>query len=162
MEPLSGVVAGGLLRLAPEVIKLLDRKNERKHEIQLGDQQYKLAELQSKSDVMQKDLEVEGAQFASGMEVLKTSIEAQGEKTGVRWIDAVSAAIRPAVTSWYFVIYSFAKSAQLSLATKDGVPFDTALLSIWTPFDQEMLAAVLAFWFVGRIWDRTTSRSFKQ
>jgi len=35
LESLFGGLLGGLFRLAPEILKFLDRKSERKHEIAL-------------------------------------------------------------------------------------------------------------------------------
>jgi hypothetical protein len=151
LETLLGGLLGGALRMAPEILGYLDKKNERKHELALGEQQFRVAELQFREKREIKDLDVEQSQFVSAMEALKEGIKAQGTPTGIKWIDALSAVVRPAITAWVFALYSAVKIASLTVALSaaDGA---TAVLSIWGPEDSGMLSAIVMFWFVGRIW----------
>jgi len=50
LETLFGGVFGGILRLAPEVLKLLDRKNERQHELNLLEREMSFAEKKSRNE----------------------------------------------------------------------------------------------------------------
>ncbi len=161
IETILGGLLGGVTRLVPEVLSYLDKKQERKHELALGEQNLKVAQVNLEGQFRLKDREVEGAQFTSALEAMKVGIEAQGKPTGIKWVDAFSAIIRPAVTSWLFVLYAVYKSAALSLAMAAGVPLDQAIQAMWTPSDDAMLGAVLTFWFVGRVWERQVTRSFK-
>lgn len=158
IESIIGGALGGILRLAPEVLNFLDKKNERKHELALGDQAYRGQQLQVTTQVHLKDMDVEQAQFVSSMDALKTSIQAQATPTGIKWIDALAVMVRPSLTVWIFALYSAVKVAALDTALKsmDGA---TAVQSIWGPEDSAMLSAVVMFWFVGRVWDRVTPRS---
>lgn len=157
IETLLGGALGGILRLAPEVLGFLDKKNERKHELALGDQQYRSAELQFKTQREIKDLDVEQSQFGAAMAALKDSIASQGTKTGIPLIDGIVAMVRPGITAWIFVLYTLVKVAALDTALRHA---DAALAvqSIWGPEDSGMLSAVIMFWFVGRVWDRTRPR----
>jgi len=161
IETIVGGALGAISRLAPEVINYFDKKNERKHELAMGVQQYDLAKLQTESAYKLKDREVEGEQFVSALETMKAGIEAQAKPTGIRWVDAFSALIRPGVTTWIFVIFAGYKSAMLHLALEANASLAEAVVSLWTPADEAMLSAVLTFWFVGRVWERNTDRSFK-
>ena len=157
IEAIVGSVVGGALRMAPEILGFLDKKNERKHELALGDQQYRVAELQFQTQRDIKDLDVEQSQFVSAMEALKTGVEAQGRATGVKWVDALSSIVRPAVTAWIFALYSIVKIAQVKVAVATQTDTINAIISIWTSDDVAMLSAVIMFWFVGRVWkDRVT------
>lgn len=153
LDAILGGLFGGILRAVPEVLTFMDKKNERKHELALGDQQYRVAELQFRSQKAIKDVELEQSQFVSAMEALKTSITAQAVKTGIPWIDAISSLVRPAITGWIFTIYSAVKVVSLAKAM-DTMQATEAVLSIWGPADTEMLSAVVMFWFVGRVWDK--------
>ena len=42
LDAIFGGILGGVARLAPEVLNFFDKKNERKHEIALGQQQFEL------------------------------------------------------------------------------------------------------------------------
>lgn len=158
LDTVLGGLLGGTLRLVPEVLNILDKKNERDHEIKLGDQQYRVAELQFRQQREIKDLDVEQNQFTAAMSTLKDSINSQGAKTGVAWIDGIVALVRPGITGWIFVLYTAVKVAALetALRAQDMAP---AVLSIWGPEDSGMLSAVIMFWFVGRVWDRTRPRT---
>ena len=152
LEAILGSIVGGGLRMVPEILSFLDKKNERKHELSLGDQQYRVAELQFRAQREIKDLDVEQSQFVSAMESLKTGIEAQGKATGIKWVDALSSIVRPAITAWIFVLYSIVKIAQVKVALAANQDSMQAIISVWTSDDVAMLSAVIMFWFVGRVW----------
>lgn len=152
IEALLGSVIGGALRMAPEVLQFLDKKNERKHELALGDQQYRVAELQVSAQKSIKDLDVEQSQFVSAMAALEKSIEAQGKPSGIKWVDAVSSLVRPSITAWVFTLYSIVKVAQVKVAVAAQESVMEAINSVWTSDDMAMLSAIVMFWFVGRIW----------
>ena len=154
IETILGGLFGGLLRLAPEVLGFLDKKNERKHELALGDQQYRVAELQFKSQFSIKELDLEQSQFVSTMQALTESIKSQGTPTGIKWVDAISALVRPSITTWIFALYSIVKLAALARALESLEP-SAALISIWGTDDAAMLSSVVMFWFVGRVWDKS-------
>lgn len=157
LESILGGVLGTLSRLAPEVLGFLDKKNERKHELALGDQQYRVAELQFRSQAAIKDLEVEQAQFTSAMSALQESIKSQGTQTGIKFIDGLTALVRPTITFWIFTLYSLVKIAALGIALETQ-KLAEAVLSVWGPDDAAMLSTVIMFWFVGRVWDRKQPR----
>jgi hypothetical protein len=158
LDSILGGLLGGVLRLVPEVLNILDKKNERGHEIKLGDQQYRVAELQFRQQREIKDLDVEQNQFTAAMSALKESITSQGAKTGIPWVDGIVLLVRPGITAWIFVLYTLVKLAALSTAMQHS-DTATAVQSIWGPEDSGMLSAVIMFWFVGRVWDRTRPRS---
>lgn len=152
LETLFGSIIGGILRLAPEVLSFMDKKDERKHELALGDQQYRVAELQINAQRDIKDLDVEQSQFVSAMAALKEGIEAQSTPTGIKWVDAISSLVRPAITTWVFVLYSAVKVAQLNIALRVYEKIPEAIMQVWGPEDAGMLSAIVMFWFVGRVW----------
>jgi hypothetical protein len=57
------------------------------------------------------------------------------------------------VTYWFVFFYSAVKIAGLYLAfLQDGV-WTNVLITGWTDFDEGMLAMILSFYFVGRVWE---------
>ena len=161
IETLIGGALGGLLRLAPEALKLLDRHNERKHELALGEQQFKLAQAAQQSQAYVADVSLMQSQFVAALDAMKEGIKAQGQQTGIKWIDAVSATVRPAVTYWIFGLYSIAKAAQIKMAMGASIGLAEAVKASWSASDDAMLSAVLTFWFIGRVWEREQARSFR-
>lgn len=154
LETILGGALGGIARLAPEVLKFFDSKDERKHELRMGEQNLKLVELQQKGQLAVADVEVQGKQFTAAMEAIRAGVEAQGKPTGIRWVDALSSSVRPIITYWIFLLYAAVKTAVLSVAIETQASLENALMASWTASDDAMLSAVLTFWFVGRVWDK--------
>lgn len=158
IETILGGVVGGALRIAPEILSIWDKKNERKHELAMQEFSLKRTQLENEGKLAVVDREVEGKQFEAAMAVMKEAHAAQGRPTGIRFVDGWAAAIRPAVTSWVFLLYAAVKAATISLAVKADVPIDAAVIAMWGPEDSAMLSAILTFWFLGRVWERVTPR----
>lgn len=145
---------GGLARLAPEVLSFFDKRHERAHELKLQEYSLRLIQLQNEGRLAIVDREVERVQWESVMAAAKSQIEAQGRPSGVRWVDAWSASIRPAVTTWLFLLYTIYKTCMIYLAYNSGESLETILFAMWGPEDSAMLSSVLTFWFIGRVLDR--------
>jgi hypothetical protein len=158
IETILGMVTGGVARIVPEVIKYFDSKNERKHELALGEQNLRLTELQQKGQLAIADRTAEQAQFVAAMEAMKSGIEAQGKPTGIKWVDAMAATVRPVITYWVFLLYAAVKVAMIGIAIEAEAAVEKALAASWGPADDAMLSAILTFWFVGRVWERKEPR----
>ena len=91
------------------------------------------------------------------IETLREAVRTQGEKTGVRWVDALSSSVRPVITYWFMVLYCAAKTATVAAAVTGGAGWGVAILYAWTEADQALWAGVLNFWFLGRVFDRVRS-----
>lgn len=88
-------LGGGILRLAPDVMKILDAKNERAHALEMAklDMQAKTAEA-SMAHVLATENNA-SAEEQARLSALAEAIKAQGVPSGVRWVDALSASVRP-------------------------------------------------------------------
>lgn len=147
-----GGLLGGVARLAPEVLKFFDRKNERKHELSLGDQQYKLIELQGKTKLQSDTLVADTATTVSGIEAIKAAYE--NMKSGVKWVDGLNALVRPWITFVIFHAWVAVKVAAFLQLSNGGIGWDAAVIALWTESDVAMLAGVTNFYFLGRVFDK--------
>lgn len=154
LESLVGAAGGGLLRLAPEVLKLLDRRNERVHELALGEQQRKLVELQGHNQLALADRQADTSQLVSALEALREGIKAQAIQTGNVLVDAVSATVRPVVTYLVAGMWATVKVAGFCAVLDAGAAWYTAAQQVWGPNDVAMLTGILNFWFLGRVFDK--------
>lgn len=160
MELLGGGVVGGLIgglfRLAPEVLKWWDRKYERAHELEMFRQRCAL-EAQMGS---QRLAEI-GAQHQAGVDtgvvdVFKAAIDQQSEmvKAAGGWAAKASAAVRPIVTYWVWILYSAAFFALMWITwtvTRD--PAQLVKLVLTADF-MALLSGITNYWFL----DRTLSK----
>lgn len=149
---LLGSIFGGLFRLAPEILKWLDKKNERQHELSMFDRQCQL-ESQRGAQKMQEI----GAQHSMAVDVgvldaLKGAIDQQTEmaKAAGGWVAALSASVRPVVTYWILFIWSFVHIWFAWNAWMTGMPpaevFKTAMSSDFAA----LVAGTINFWFLDR------------
>lgn len=148
-----GSIFGGLFRLAPEVMKLVDRKNERAHE-------HKMFVLQTDLEKVRgaQRLQEIGAQHAMQVDVgvmdaVTAAINQQAEMVkaaGKGWVASLSASVRPVVTYWVLFLWSFihvwfAWNAYLVGATPKEV-FATMMTADFAA----LVAGTINYWFLDR------------
>ena len=154
IETLLGGLLGGVFRLAPEVLKWFDRKSERGHELAMQDKALEFDRLRGAQKMAEIGASADAAWNTGAIEALRDAVRTQGEKTGVRWADALSISVRPVITYWFMGLYCAAKTAAFVGAMTAGVGWSAAVLQAWTEADQALWAGVLNFWFLGRVFDR--------
>ena len=146
-----GGATGGLLRLAPEAFKLWDRHNERKHELALGEQQQRLLQLQSSTRLAEIGVQSESTQAASALEALRDAIKAQANPTGIKWVDAASALVRPLWTYLVLGMWASVKVVDVGFAIARHLPWEQMRPVVWAADDAGMLATLATFWFLDRV-----------
>lgn len=105
-----GSLLGGLFRLAPEVLKWLDKKNERAHELAMFDRQCQLEQQRGAQRLQEIGAQRDMAIDTGVLDALKGAIDQQTEMvkaSGPGWVAALSASVRPVVTYWVLGIWSF-------------------------------------------------------
>jgi hypothetical protein len=88
---------------------------------------------------------------------MQEAVKGQAQQTGIKIIDAVNALVRPGVTYILFGMWTVVKLASLITVWRlqpDLHSLADALIIWWKPDDQAMLAAILNFWFMGRVFDK--------
>jgi hypothetical protein len=151
MFELIGALIGGAFRLAPEVLKILDRKFEREHELKKLDVEVSIAKMQAEFALQQGHQRLQEHELDAIGEAFKQ--QAESDSKAWKWVASLSALVRPAVTYWFVAFYSVVKAAGLYLAFLQDGSWTAVLLSGWTDYDEGMLSLILTFWFVGRVWE---------
>ena len=157
IETLLGGLLGGAFRLAPEILKWLDRNGERSHELSMQDKALEFEKLRGAQRMGEIVASADAAWNTGAIEALRDAVRSQGEKTGVAWADALSSSVRPIITYWFMALYCAAKTAAFVAAVTAGADWGAAILHAWTEADQALWAGVLNFWFLGRVFDRVRS-----
>lgn len=153
-ETLFGGLLGGLLRLAPEVLKWLDRKSERRHEIEMFDRQLEADRLRGEMKMAQIEQEGQFILDAKGLEALKEGIKAQGVMSGVKWIDGLTQSVRPIVTYLILSLYLGAKASTMWVLYGDGATITAVLQNAYGESDMAILSGILNFWYLSRVFDK--------
>lgn len=145
---LLGSIFGGLFRLAPEVLKWLDKKNERAHELSMFTLQTDLEKLRGQFKMEEKYVDYSVQQLDTIKEAFKE--QATTAKEAGWFVAAVSALVRPGITWALFFMYATVKAAALVMAFQTGGHWTEVVTKVWDADDFAMLNMCLTFWFVGR------------
>ena len=154
IETLLGSLLGGVFRLAPEVLKWIDRKGERGHELAMQDKALEFEKLRGAQKMAEIGAAAQEAWNTGALAALKESVSSQGRITGVKWADALSISVRPIITFWFMTLFCAAKTCAFIAAINAGTDWSSAVLAAWTDADQALWSGVLNFWFLGRVFER--------
>ena len=154
-ETLLGGVFGGVLRLAPEVLKFFDRKGERSHELMMLDAEMKFAQVKGEIAMRQTEAQMTMAEVTAIGEAFKEQ-SATAQAAG-RWVAAISALVRPFVTYLFVIAYAAVKIAAFLIALEQNGDWKQVITAMWGVDDMAVLNMILSFWFVGRVYERTRS-----
>jgi len=145
---LLGSIFGGIFRLAPEVLKFLDKKNERQHELSMFQLQTDLEKMRGEFKMEEKYVDYSIQQ----MDTIKAAFQEQAEtaKAAGWFVAAISALVRPGITWALFFMYAAVKAAALVIAFKTGADWTEVISKCWDEDDFGVFTMCITFWFVGR------------
>ena len=138
----------GIFRLAPEVLKFLDKKNERQHELSMFQLQTDLEKMRGEFKMEEKYVDYSIQQMDTIKEAFKE--QAQTAKEAGWFASFVTAITRPGLTWTAFGVYVAVKAAGLTIAFQTNAHWAEVLTKSYDEDDFAMLNMMLTFWFVGR------------
>ena len=147
-----GSLLGGLFRLAPEVLKFLDKKNERGHELEMFDRQCQLEAQRGQQRMDEIGAQHEATVDAGVMNAFNSAIESQTEmaKAAGGFAASLSASVRPVVTYWILFIWS---GVHLWMGYSSWIagldPAEVFKLMMSADFSA-LVAGTLNYWFLDR------------
>ena len=149
---LLGSVFGGLFRLAPEVLKWLDKKNERAHELAMFDRQCELEAQRGAQKLAEIGAAREAAVDIGAMAAFNAAIQQQADmvKAAGGWAATLSASVRPVVTYWVLFLWSAVHAVFMWNAWSSGAPAMEVFKQIMSPDFSALLAGTINYWFLDR------------
>lgn len=147
-----GSLLGGLFRLAPEVIKFLDKKNERQHELSMFDKQCDLEKARGQQKLAEIGAQREAALDTGVMAAFQAAIEQQTEmvKAAGGWVASLSASVRPVVTYWILLLWSFVHVWFAWNAWLHGADSVTIFKTMMSADFAALVSGTLNYWFLDR------------
>jgi hypothetical protein len=151
---LLSMLGGGLLRLMPEIFGFLNKKTDNAHELAMLDRQFELEK--TRASASQAVVEYQGGveQTLALLDAQKSALLGQMQPLGIWWADALNFLVRPLATYYVLLMYGLAKVAMFIVAREAGLTGWEAVLRIYDSEDRAILSGILAFWFVGRVFDK--------
>ena len=149
---LLGSIFGGLFRMAPEVLKFFDKKNERQHELLMFTRQCELETLRGQQKLAEIGAQREAAIDVGVMDAFQSAIEQQATmvKAAGGWAASLSASVRPVVTYWVLFVWSFIHVWFAWNAWITGAPPVEVFKIMMSPDFSALLAGTINFWFLDR------------
>ncbi len=147
-----GSLIGGLLRLAPEVLKWLDRKSEREHELAMFERQVDLEKTRGQIRLDEIGAQRSMAVDTGVLDAFSAAINQQAEmaKAAGGWAVKASAGVRPIITYWVWALYSAAFLLLLWITWQvNRDPAQLVKLVLTADF-MALLGAITNYWFLDR------------
>lgn len=145
-EALLGGLLGPLVRMIPEVIKFMDRKNEREHELRMVAASLEADKAKYAAQLGQAELVADSSNYVTAVGALQEALRGQFQLTGNKWIDGLNMSVRPVITYFFFSLYATIKLQMIY----NGVP----LIQVWDATDMGLFSGILGFYFMGRVFDK--------
>jgi len=147
-----GSVFGGLFRMAPEVLKFFDKKNERQHELAMFKNQCDLEAQRGQMKLAEIGAQREAAMDVGVMDAFNNAITQQAEmvKAAGGWVASLSASVRPVVTYWVLFVWSFIHVWFAWNAWLAGAPAVDVFKTMMTPDFSALLSGTINYWFLDR------------
>lgn len=149
---LLGSIFGGIFRLAPEVLKWLDKKNEREHELSMFDRQCQLESQRGAQKLAEIGAAREAAVDVGAMAAFNAAINQQTEmvKAAGGLVASLSASVRPVVTYWVLFIWSFIHVWFAWNAWAAGATPVEVFKTMMSADMSALVAGTLNYWFLDR------------
>lgn len=147
-----GGFIGGIFRLAPEVLKYFDKKNERMHELAMFDKQCDLEKVRGQIRLEEIGAQRDMAVDSGVMDAFNSAIQQQADmvKAAGGWAASLSASVRPVVTYWVLFIWSFVHVWFAWNAWLQGMPSADVFKTMMTPDFSALLSGTINYWFLDR------------
>ena len=137
MITLLASLVGFISSLIPEVMKFFLDKNDKKHELQILEQQVKLRKT---TNISQLEEIAAINNFRESQALYKTY------KTGICWVDALNGSVRPVLAYSFFAMYGFIKYLQYKMI-KAAFNINDIVNILWNVDDQAIFAGIISFYF---------------
>jgi hypothetical protein len=143
LSPLFGIL-GSLL---PSIVRIFERKQEIKYEIELTKIKLDAAERQA-------DLNFNIEMVKNDAVSRQSALDHDKSLDGGWFINALRASIRPVITYTFFFLFCAVKiaAAYVMLSTGQSVP--AMLDAVWDVETMALFSTIIAFWFGSRMMEK--------
>lgn len=147
LSPLFGIL-GSLL---PSVVRIFERKQEIKYEIELTKIKLDAAREQANLNF---DIEVVKNNALERQSILDHDKSLDGGK----FINALRASIRPVITYVFFFLFVAVKVSAAYVMLSNGQSVPEMLKAVWDVETMSLFSTILAFWFGSRVMEKREQR----
>lgn len=147
LSPLFGIM-GSLL---PSIVRIFERRQELKHEIELTRIKIEAAEKNAK-------IELEATAIKADVDEGESVRRHDRSLRGNQFIDTLRASIRPVITYVFFFFFIAVKTAAAYVMLSNGQSVPEMLKAVWDVETMSLFATIIAFWFGARTLEKMETR----
>lgn len=148
LSPFFGII-GSLL---PSIVRIFERKQEIKYELDLAKLKIDAAERQAD---LQFNVEMVKASAVERQSLLDHDKSLDG---GV-FINTLRASIRPVITYTFFALFVAVKVAAAYVMLASGQSVSEMLKAVWDVETMSLFSTIIAFWFGSRVMEKQMTPS---
>ena len=147
MITLFSTIFGIIGSVIPNLVKILERRQDFKHEREM---------LQIRLDAAAK-----GVELQYDAEIAKASVE-EGKSlrdhdimfAGNEFLDTLRSSIRPVLTYFFFFMFCGIKITAATFMFENGYNPIEILNAVWDVYTAAIFGTVIGFWFGSKHWDK--------
>lgn len=124
----------------PSILKFFQDKIDKKHELDLMSMQIEFQKLNAGIQLQAIDVQAQSLQMQTMYENMNT---------GVSWVDAYNAMVRPTIALSLFIAFMITKVPLIYLQM-DLIKVGTVVHGLWCEHDSALFGSVIGFYFGGR------------
>ena len=147
LSPLFGIM-GSLL---PSIVRIFERRQELKHEIELTRIKIEAAEKNAK-------IELEATAIKADVDEGESVRRHDRSLRGGQFIDTLRASIRPVITYVFFFFFIAVKTAAAYVMLSNGQSVPEMLKAVWDVETMSLFATIIAFWFGARTLEKMETK----
>jgi len=140
MLTLLGSLLGFISSTFPDLLNIWKDRADRSHELAILDRQMEAQKLNHSN-------RLEEIHVQADISESKALYSHASQPSGVPWVEALRATVRPMITYAFFVLFATVKIAALFQLLNSGFTVADSLIIIWDGETQALFAAVMSFWF---------------
>lgn len=143
LSPLFGIL-GSLL---PSIVRIFERKQEIKYEIEL---------TKIKIDAMERqaDIQLHVEEIRADAQSRQSALDHDKSLDGGKFINALRASIRPVITYSFFIVFLSVKIAAAYVMLTSGQSVPGMLAAVWDAETMALFSTIIAFWFGSRVMEK--------
>lgn len=146
LSPLFGIL-GSLL---PSVVRIFERKQEIKYELELTKIKIEAAERQA-------DLQFNVEMVKADSQLRQSALDHDKSLDGGKFINALRASIRPVITYSFFALFVLIKVSAAWVMIDTGQSVPAMLTAVWDAETAALFSVIISFWFGSRVMEKRDS-----
>lgn len=143
LSPLFGIL-GSLL---PSIVRMFERKQEIRYELDL-------AKLKIDAAAAQADLQFHIEEIKADAQSRQSALDHDKSLDGGKRVNALRAAVRPVITYTFFFLFCAIKVVAVLVMIDQNASMPEMLKAVWDPETGALFSTIIAFWFGSRVMEK--------